>query len=155
VGASAIAALFPAHPGYSDAEVAAQEAGVRTLLGGGGPDGHKELAALQAAFGPITGVHVDGSLVAGGDLRTYVTVRSASGSRRLWYALNAQGAVAAAQAPTKPPALRLAGGAAGTFRPDDPTGQVVAPAVTFAGTRMTVRSPGSTVTAARRTGRAR
>jgi CubicO group peptidase (beta-lactamase class C family) len=149
VGAAAIAALFPTQPGYSDAQVAAQEAGVRALLAGGGPDGLKELAALQAAFGAITSVHVDGSLVAGGDLRTYVTVRSASGSRLLWYVLNAQGAVAAAQAPAKAPTLRLVGGAAGTLRPDDPTGQVVQPAVTFAGAAMLVRSRGVTVRATR------
>jgi CubicO group peptidase (beta-lactamase class C family) len=127
VGASAIAALFATHPGYSDAQVAAQEAGVRALLAGGGPDGRTEVAALQAAFGAITGVHVDGSLVAGGDLRTYVTVRSAVGSRLLWYVLNAQGAVAAAEAPTKPPRLRLVGGGARTFRPDDPTGRSCSP----------------------------
>lgn len=149
-GAQPVRALFPTHPGYSAAQVGAHERAVLDLLAGGSEDGRREREALESTLGPLDGVELEGSIVRDGELRTYVVARSGERRLLLWYALNDQGAVGAAEANTEPPTLLFADVGGGRYQPDDPTGAITAPIVTFERGRMKVRWPGGTVSAKRR-----
>ena len=91
---------------FSDADTAAHEDRVRTLLDGGSREGRQEREALEADFGPIESVEVLGTVAADAELRTYVTVSSADASVTLWYALDERGGIAAVDGPVEaPPSL--------------------------------------------------
>jgi CubicO group peptidase (beta-lactamase class C family) len=150
--ADAITALFPIPDGVSAEDVAAHEDAVEALLAGESEEGRKERKGLEQSLGPIDDVELDGSMVADGELRTYVTVTSGNASLRLWYALNEAGGVRAAQGPTEPPTLLLVAAGRDTFRPDDPTGASPPLAVTFHGRRMTVTGPDGAISARRADG---
>jgi CubicO group peptidase (beta-lactamase class C family) len=165
-GADAVAALFPLAEDGEAAEdgedgeaaedgedggaaeaIAAHEQAVAALLRGETQTGREELAALEADLGPIDGFDLAGT-VSGQEVRTYVTLRAGGTTHLLWYALDDEGGVAAAEVGTDPPGLLLGTTEDGTgFRPDDPTATGPDVTVTFAGGTMTVESPAGTTTA--------
>jgi CubicO group peptidase (beta-lactamase class C family) len=149
-GAGAVKALFPLAAGFSPKDVAEHERLVLALLGGGSKEGVKERKALESSFGAIGDVQLSGSIVDHGELHTYVTVTAGRKSVRLWYALNDEGGVKAAQGPADAPTAVLFGAGQETFRPDDPTGAAPPVNVTFSGRRMTVAGPQGHVSARRR-----
>jgi CubicO group peptidase (beta-lactamase class C family) len=138
-GVHAVEALFPLPRGV---DAAAHEQLVRDLLAGKSEEGRKERAGIEKSLGPIDAVDIDGSVVDDGELRTYVTVHSGAKTLRLWYVLNEEGGVEAAQGPTEPPALSMLGAGRDTFRPDDPTGAGAQVTVTFGRGTMTITRPG-------------
>ncbi|MFY1689946.1 serine hydrolase domain-containing protein [Plantactinospora sp. WMMB782] len=140
-GADAVAALFPPRNVPAD-ELRRHEQRVRTLLDGKTQEGRKERAALEAAFGRITGITPGGTVVRDGELRSYVTVTTDSRSALAWYAVNAEGGVEAAEVGTEPPRLTLVSAGPGRYRPDDPTGSGPAVTVEFQAGRLTVVGPG-------------
>lgn len=147
-GADAVEALFPMPEGVSAQDVAAHEKAVLALLAGESEEGRKEREGLEKSLGPIGDVELAGSVV-DGDLRTYVTVTSGSESLRLWYELNEEGGVQAAQGPADPPTMLLSGAGSSVFRPDDPTGASPQVDVKFKGRRMTVVAPDGVISARR------
>jgi CubicO group peptidase (beta-lactamase class C family) len=149
-GPTALRAVFPLADGVSAGDVAGHERLVRSLLAGASEEGRKERAAIESTLGPIERTEVIGTIVHQGELRTYVTVTSAKTSLRLWYALNEEGGVKAAQGPADPPALALVGAGKREFMTDDPSGNAPRVIMRFAPGRMTVTSPAGRVTARRR-----
>jgi CubicO group peptidase (beta-lactamase class C family) len=146
-GPDAAAALFP---GVSPTDVADHEARVLALLAGQTAQGRKERRALEAELdGPIDDIEPAGTIVDDGELRTYVTVRSASRSVLAWYALDEIGGVAAATIGADPPSLRLQAIGEGRFRPDDPAGTGPDLVVAFEGRRLTITGPAGTTSGSR------
>ncbi|WP_283246755.1 serine hydrolase [Microbispora sp. H10836] len=149
-GADAVRALAPPGAGVTEAALGAHEQRVLTLLNGQTQEGRRERAALEKAFGAVSGLTLAGTVTKGADARTYVTLVTGKGPVLAWYAVNEQGGVMAAEVPAKPPALTLVpSGGAGRFRPDDPTGSGPRVEVAFEGRRMTVTSGLGAVTAER------
>ena len=148
-GIGATKALFPLPNGFSPADIASHEDLVRALLAGETEEGDKERDALEKTLGPIDTTRIDGSLVDDGELRTYVTVTSGAKSLRLWYAVNEEGGVKAAQGPADPPTLLMVGAGQDSFRPDDPTGATPHLTVSFGDGRLTITGPGGTLSARR------
>jgi CubicO group peptidase (beta-lactamase class C family) len=148
-GIDATRALFPLPNGFTPADVASHEDLVRALLAGATAEGEKERHALEQSLGPIDTTRIDGSLVDDGELRTYVTVTSGAKSLRLWYALNEDGGVKAAQGPADPPTLLTVAAGQDSFTPDDPTGAGPHLTVTFGDGRMTISGPGGARSARR------
>jgi CubicO group peptidase (beta-lactamase class C family) len=149
-GIEATRALFPLPNGFSPADIASHEDLVRALLAGETEEGEKERDALEKTLGSIDATRIDGSLVDDGELRTYVTVTSGGTSLRLWYALNEEGGVKAAQGPADLPTLPMVGAGEDSFRPDDPTGATPDLTVTFGDGRMTITGPGGAIAARRK-----
>ena len=152
-GPGAMAALFPRPEGVDAAEVEAHEAAVLALLAGETDAGREELDALAEDFGEVAGVALEGTVLAQGELRTYV-VLTVDGERLVaWYALDEGGEVAAVEVGTDPPALELAGtDEPGTYRSVDPTGVRPAVTVTVDGDTLTVAGGGAAVEARRLAG---
>jgi len=155
-GADAVAALLPiAEDELAADDVRAHEEAVLALLDGRTRQGREERAAIEAALGPVDERALAGTVVDGGELHTYVTITSGGREVLVWYSLDDEGGVSAAELDTAPPSLLLGGAAddaEGTYRPDDPTGVGPDVTVTFAGDRMTVRAPVAvSPTVARRT----
>jgi CubicO group peptidase (beta-lactamase class C family) len=148
-GIDATKTLFPLPNSFTAADVAAHEDLVRALLAGETEEGETEREALEKTLGPIDSIRIDGSLVDDGELRTYVTVTSGATSLRLWYALDGEGGVKAAQGPADPPTLLLVGAGHDTFRPDDPTGATPHLTVTFGDGQMTITRRGGAISASR------
>jgi hypothetical protein len=98
-------------------------------------------------------VSLGGTIVAEGELRTYVTIAAGSPPRPTvgWYAVNEKGGLNAAEIPTGPPTLLLVPAGRDRYRPDDPTGAGPDVTVEFHADGMTVTGPDGT-TAARRAG---
>jgi CubicO group peptidase (beta-lactamase class C family) len=147
-GADALAALFPLPPGVPTDAVRDHEADVRALLDGETQEGRGERAALEDEIGPIRSVAVTGTLRAGGELRTYVTVASGGDALHAWYAMDGEGGLAAAEIVDGPPTLAVVPGRSG-YRPDDPAGTGPDVVVDFVGGGMTVRGPRGSVFAER------
>jgi hypothetical protein len=141
-GADAVAALFPPPPDVAPEDVAAHERDVRAVLDGATQEGREERAAVEADVGPIERIDLAGTVVQDGELRTWVTVASATDSLMLWYALDDGGAVAAVEGPADPPTLLLGASGDGGYRPDDPTGAGPDVTVAFDDVGMVVRGPG-------------
>jgi CubicO group peptidase (beta-lactamase class C family) len=96
----------PRDADVDDADAAAHEDAVRTLLNGGTREGREEREALEADIGPLESVEIEGTLVEDGELRTYATVSSATASATFWYALDERGGIAAVAGPVDaPPSL--------------------------------------------------
>ncbi|MFC0532453.1 serine hydrolase domain-containing protein [Phytohabitans kaempferiae] len=149
-GADAVAALFPPPAGVAAGDLRGHEERVRALLAGQTREGRAERAAVESAFGPLSGVAVVGTIAAGGELRTYVAVTAGGQEVLGWYAVNEAGGVEAAEVPAgEPPTLRLLPSGDDRYHPDDPTGAGPAVTVAFAGGRMTVTGPGGSATAER------
>ncbi len=147
-GPEAIAALFPLPDDVPQTDVEAHERDVAALLAGETEQGREELELLESDFGPIEQVVIDATIVADGELRTYVTAHSGGRSMLLWYALDDEGGIAAVEGPTPPPARSIVPIDDRSYRPDDPSGSDVNLTIEFGEGAMTVTSPsGATVTA--------
>ncbi|WP_053202102.1 serine hydrolase domain-containing protein [Jiangella muralis] len=133
-GADAVRALFP--PGDPDA-VREHERAVAALLAGETEAGREELVALDDDFGPIGGAEPAGTVLADGELRTYVTLDTGGGPLLAWYALNDEGGVDGVDVGTDPPAVPLAPNGDG-FRPADPAGAGPDVTVSFGDDTVTV-----------------
>jgi hypothetical protein len=152
-GADAIAALFPLPDDVAAEDVDAHERDVEALLAGETQAGREERAAIESEIGPIGAVELAGTVDAGGELRTYVTVRPADPAEEpllLWYSLDDQGGVGAVEIAAEPPSLLLGQAPDGGYRPDDPAG--TGPDVTVAfdqdqGGQMTITGQGGTTSA--------
>jgi CubicO group peptidase (beta-lactamase class C family) len=107
VGDGAVDALFSLPAGVTTDDVAAHEAGVVALLTGDSDVGEDEREALSEALGGIDEVTLQGTIAQGSELRTYVLVTGSDKSLLLWYALDDQGGVGAAQGPAERPTLVL------------------------------------------------
>jgi hypothetical protein len=152
-GAGAVAALLPVPEEEASADdVRRHEDAVLALLAGETGPGREERAAVEAALGPVDDLTLAGTVVDDGELRTYVSVTSGSSAALVWYSLDDEGGVAAAELATDPPVVRLGsagdGGDGGDgYRPDDPTGPGPDVTVTFADGVMTVSGPDGDTTA--------
>ena len=125
----AVSALFPRPEGADD-----HEAAVLELLQGETAPGREELELLEEDLGTIEGVDVLGTIVGEGELRTYVTLRTADGEHQLaWYALDDEGGIAGAEVTDEPPTQRFVPAVGARFVPDDPTGSGPDVVVTFDG----------------------
>ena len=144
-GSEAVAALFPLPSDRTAGEVVAHEEDVLSLLAGETQQGREEREILESDFGTMDAIDLIGTVVDDGELRTYVTITSATDSITLWYALDEAGGIAAAEGPTEPP-TQLFIPSGGSYRPDDPTGTRPDVTVEFDASRMTVsNSAGTTV----------
>ncbi len=149
-GPDAVAALWPPSLGFTTDDLAAHEQAVLEALAGETSAGREELEVLEDDLGPIEGVEPIGTIVDGGEVRTYVTVTTAGGPTVIWYALDEAGAIAGALIVDAPPTLRLVPDGDGGYRPEDPAGTGPDLAVSFDGARMTVTGPAGVTVAARR-----
>ena len=155
-GPAAIAALLPLPDGAGDggpsaADAAAHEDRVRALLAGETDEGREEREAVESDLGPIADVEVVGTIVAGGELRTYVTITAGGEPLTGWYAVDDEGGVAAVDLGGGGPSLVVAPAGGGAFRPVDPTGRAADVVVGFGEDGMTVTGPAGS-TAARVSG---
>lgn len=148
-GADAVAALLPPRGDVPAGDVGAHEQRVLALLAGRTAEGRQERKALEATLGSVRDVRLAGTVVREGELRTYVSLVAGTRSVLGWYAVNEQGGVEAAEAPTDPPALALVPAGGGRYRPHDPAGTGPEVTVEFSGDRMVVTGPGGAVTARR------
>ncbi|WP_328473305.1 beta-lactamase family protein [Actinoplanes sp. NBC_00393] len=143
VGADAVGALFPPGGRFSADDLRAHEQRVLDLLTGQTRQGREERSAVEAEFGPITAVAAGGTVVADGEMRTYVTVTTRDGPQPGWYAVDEHSNIEGAELPTVPPALTLVPVAANRYRPAG-TGPDVT--LDFAGGTVTVSGPAGTAT---------
>ncbi|WP_162605938.1 serine hydrolase domain-containing protein [Jiangella aurantiaca] len=148
LGADAVEALFPPRDEAAADAVRTHERAVADLLAGETATGREELAALEDEFGPIDGAEPAGTVLAEGELRTYVTLATGDGPLLSWYALDDKGGVAAVEVGAEPPALTLVPDGDG-FRPADPAGTGPDVTVTFTGDDLTVAGPDGATTARR------
>jgi CubicO group peptidase (beta-lactamase class C family) len=148
-GVGAVAALFPLPDGVSDADARGHEGRVGALLAGETREGRQERQTLEADLGPIARVDVLGTVAADGELRTFVTVTGRDGTWDLWYAVDGEGGLAAAEVTDGPPTLTVVPATGGAFRPDDPGGAGPDVAVRFAADTLTVAGPRGTTVAQR------
>ena len=146
-GADAVAALFPLSGGFTADDAAAHEAAVSALLAGDSREGRDERAALESDFGPVGAFEPAGTIVADGELRSYVTMTSGNDTILLWYALDERGGIAAVEGATDPPTLLLVPSGTGVFRPDDPAGTGPDVTVVFDDVGLTITGPGGRTTA--------
>jgi hypothetical protein len=155
-GADAVAALLPVpEDDATAADVRRHEQAVLDLLGGTSRQGREERAAVEHAAGPIDDLTLAGTVLDGGELHTYVTVTSGDDRTLVWYSVDDEGGVSAAEIATDPPTLALGldpspergTEPATSFRPDDPTGKGPDVTVTFTDHTITVTAPSGTVTA--------
>ncbi|MBG0566521.1 serine hydrolase domain-containing protein [Actinoplanes aureus] len=147
VGADAVGALFPPRHRFSADDLRAHEKRVLLMLDGQTKEGREERKAVEAEYGPIAAVAGGGTVVADGEMRTYVTVTTRDGPRLGWYAVDEHSNIEGAELPTDPPALTLVPVAANRYRPDDPTGTGPDVTLDFAGGKVTVSGPAGTATA--------
>jgi hypothetical protein len=146
-GADAIAALFPLPSGFATDDLVAHEDDVSALLAGETQEGREERELLESDVGTIDDIEIVGTIVDDGELRTYVIITSGSESTTLWYALDDQGGIAAAEITREPPTQRFVPSGSGRYRPDDPTGTGPEVTVEFDGSRMAISSAAGTTVA--------
>ena len=149
LGERAVEVLFPLPEGLEAEAAERHEAAVVSLLTGDDELGAEERELLAEVVGAITDVTVEGTLVDGGELRTYVTVRGRSDSILLWYALDERGAIAGAEGPTDPPSAMIVPLADGRFAHTDPAGRRDDVLLAFDGGGLTVDGAGARVVATR------
>jgi CubicO group peptidase (beta-lactamase class C family) len=148
-GADAVGVLFPPRGRFSAADLRGHEERVLGMLAGRGRDGRAEREAVEDEFGPVTAVTGGGTVVTGGEMRTYVTMTTRDGSRLGWYAVDEHSNIEGAELPTGPPALALVPVGTGRYQPDDPAGTGPEVRLDFDGGRVTVSGPAGTATARR------
>ncbi|MBI5088015.1 MAG: hypothetical protein HZB15_03870, partial [Actinobacteria bacterium] len=120
IGPTAIDSIFTLPDPFTRADVDAHEAAVVELLTGDAPIGADEREGVRDAVGDIVDVAVHGTMADGNELHTYVRVTGSRSSLELWYALDENGGVAAAEGPTVPPTATFTGGSDGEFVSADP-----------------------------------
>ncbi|MEU8384247.1 hypothetical protein, partial [Streptosporangium sp. NPDC048865] len=148
-GPDAVTALFPTREPGGDPR--GHDERVLALLAGRTQEGRKERESLTAAFGPLGDVTLAGTVTGGGEVRTYVTVATATRPVLGWYSVNERGGVEAAEVPAKPPRLTFVASGEGRYRPDDPAGTGPPVSLSFRDRKMVVSRADGTSTA-RRTG---
>ncbi|MDF5758983.1 serine hydrolase domain-containing protein [Spongiactinospora sp. TRM90649] len=148
-GVDAVRALFPPR-GLTRAELGRHERRVLALLTGATREGRKERAAIEESGGPIRRVRPAGTLTAGGEIRTYVTLTTGSRSILCWYAVNEEGGVEASSVPGAPARLALLSTGKNRFQPDDPVGVGPQVRLTFEEGTMKITGPDGRATARRR-----
>jgi CubicO group peptidase (beta-lactamase class C family) len=148
-GADAVGVLFPPRGRFSAGDLRGHEQRVLGVLAGRTREGREERAAVADRFGPVTAVTGGGTVVADGEMRTYVTVTTRDGPRLGWYAVDEHSTIEGAELPTGPPSLTLVPVGAGRYRPDDPAGTGPEVTLDFDGGRVTVSGPAGTATARR------
>ncbi|MFC7532989.1 serine hydrolase domain-containing protein [Actinoplanes sp. GCM10030250] len=145
-GADAVGALFPPSGRFSADDLRAHEKRVLGMLAGQTEQGREEREAAEAEHGPITAVAAGGTVVADGEMRTYVTLTTRDGPRLGWYAVDEHSNIEGAELPAEPPGLTLVPVAENRYRPAGPGPDVT---LDFAGDGVTVSGPGGTATARR------
>ncbi|UYM07580.1 serine hydrolase domain-containing protein [Solicola gregarius] len=148
-GRRAVEALFPRPASVSADTASTHEAAVLDLLQGATDEGRKERELFESDFGAITDLALSGTAVIDGELRTYITVRTASESVLGWYALDESGAISAAEIPTDPPHATFVPVGGDRYQSDDPTGDEPAVTVTFTKHDLALGGPDGTVRAER------
>jgi CubicO group peptidase (beta-lactamase class C family) len=149
-GADAVGALFPPRGRFSAGDLREHERRVLSMLAGKTREGREERKAVEAEHGPISAVAAAGTIVAEGEMRTYVTLTTRDGPRLGWYAVDEHSNIGAVELPTDPPALALVPVGTHRYRPDDPTGTGPDVTLDFTGGTVTVSGPAGTATAARK-----
>ncbi|MDA1358339.1 serine hydrolase [Glycomyces luteolus] len=137
-GADAAAALFSSSE-FSADDVAAHEADVLALLNGGTDAGRDEREAIEADLGAIEG----------GELHTYVRIRTAGDGVLGWYTLEEHGGVGAVSLGVEPPAFTLVPTGDGEYRQADLAGAGAGVRVSFEDDLMTAHGTAGTVEARR------
>jgi hypothetical protein len=150
-GADAVAALFPPRGRFTVDGFRAHEGRVRALLAGQSREGREEREALEDENGKISDVTLAGTIVADGEMRTYVSVTFATKTVLGWYALDDHGGIQAVELPTPQPALVLVPVGGDRYRPDDPTGTGPDVTIGFGTDHLTITTPAGHLIA-RRTG---
>lgn len=140
-GPAAVVALLPLPEDVSADEAAEHEADVLALLAGETSVGRDELELLEEDLGPIDDVELTGTVVADGELRTYVVLTAGGESQGAWYAVNGEGGIEAVELTDDPPTLVLVPVGDGRFVPDDPTGEEVDVAIEIVGDELIVTGP--------------
>jgi CubicO group peptidase (beta-lactamase class C family) len=148
-GADAVAALFPPRGRFSAGDLRRHEERVLDMLSGRTREGREEREAVADRFGPVTAVVGGGTVVADGEMRTYVTMTTRDGPQLGWYAVDEHSNIEGAELPAGPPALTLVPVGTGRYRPDDPAGTGPEVTLGFDGGRLTVSGPAGTATARR------
>ncbi|WP_433796662.1 serine hydrolase domain-containing protein [Actinoplanes sp. CA-252034] len=148
-GADAVGVLFPPRGRFTAADLRRHEERVLGMLAGGTREGREEREAVADRFGPVTAVTGGGTVVADGEMRTYVTMTTRDGPQLGWYAVDEHSTIEGAELPTVPPALTLAPVGADRYRPDDPAGTGPLVTLDFDGGRVTVTGAAGTATAQR------
>jgi CubicO group peptidase (beta-lactamase class C family) len=149
IGADAVGALFPPRGRFSADDLREHEKRVLSMLAGHTQEGREERKAVEGEHGPISAVAAGGTIVAEGEMRTYVTVTTRDGPRLGWYAVDEHSNIGGVELPTEPPALTLVPVGTNRYRPDDPTGSGPDVTLDFAGGTVTVSGPAGTTTARR------
>lgn len=147
-GPAAIAALFPPPPFLDESAVSDHEQLVTEFLAGATEEGRAELALLEADFGQVEEVRIDGTVYRG-ELRTFVTVITESESIPAWIALDDRGGLAAAEIFPAPPSVRFGSVDGAGYQPIDLDGTDPDVMVSFDGATMTVVGPDGSVSASR------
>jgi hypothetical protein len=150
-GADAVGVLFPPRGRFSAEGFRAHEQRVRALLGGQTEEGRKERKAIEQEHGTISEVALAGTMVADGEMRTYVTLTLGGRTVLGWYALDDHGNIEAVEVPTQPPALTIVPVGGNRYRPDDPTGSGPDVTIEVGDGQLTIVTPAGR-TVARRTG---
>jgi CubicO group peptidase (beta-lactamase class C family) len=118
LGATAMAALFPAADSADQQRRTEHAERVEDLLSGRSEEGRRELRALEQDLGgPVAGREVTGTVPLDGELRTYLRLRVRGKSVPVWYAVDDTGAVSAAELDAAPPGRRIVADGAGGYRP--------------------------------------
>jgi hypothetical protein len=146
-GPDALAAIFPLPEGVDRAEAAAHEADVLAALRGETSVGREEVELLEDDLGPISSVDLIGTIVAEGELRTFVDITAGSSTTLAWYALDERGDIAAVDLGGDPPSLTVASLGSGRFRPTDPTASMPDVALAFEDGIMSITGPAGRVEA--------
>ncbi|GIE28699.1 hypothetical protein Ait01nite_017440 [Actinoplanes italicus] len=148
-GPDAVSVLFPPRGRFSARDLRGHEQRVLGVLAGRTREGREEREAVADRFGPVTAVTGGGTVVADGEMRTYVTMTTRDGPRLGWYAVDEHSTIEGAELPAGPPSLTLVPVGTGRYRPDDPAGTGPEVTLEFDGGRVTVSGPAGTATARR------
>lgn len=149
-GPEAMQLLFPLPDAFAAEEAEVHEADVLTVLAGETEVGRDEIEVLEDDLvGAIESVEVIGTIVADGELRTYVEITAGGSTTLGWYALDERGDIAAVELGGDPPTLTVRSIGSGRFRPADPTGAATDVALTFRDGIMSITGPTGPVEARR------
>ncbi|WP_100444115.1 serine hydrolase domain-containing protein [Glycomyces xiaoerkulensis] len=150
-GADAVAAMSEPGGGFSAEEVERHEEAVLALLRGESEAGSAEREAVESELGAIEGLDPVGTVVEDFELRTYVHVQGADGTRLAWYALDEHGGLAAAWLEAEPPEFSLVPVGDDEYRQGNLSGAGLGLRVRFEGDLMVVTGSEGTVEARRTT----
>ena len=145
--AAAVDALFPRPASVTADLVSKHESAVLDLLQGKTDEGRKERELFESDFGKVTEIELAGTAVIDGEVRTYASLRTATDSVLGWYALDAAGAISAAEVPTDPPTAQLVPLGERRFRVDNVSANNPDVTLTFSRRGVEIAGPDGTVRA--------